>query len=572
MEEKETLGRGLREMMMLQPPRPPLLMRLLALLLCVLLVANPPVASARRSKKQPAAKKAPAAPAGGGGPPPGLTPQVMAQLRPVMEAAEGFAATGQKQRAIEQYLAALRLFPDFDMAHYNLGVTFEETGQFEESSMHYRHTLRLLPHGDPRRADVLSRLGQLSARLGELLTGPQHADQRLVALQEAETMLSEASELQPRNAQLRFSLGKVCGELGKGKQSIKHLTAALKSAPDHPPMQLQLGLALHRHGGAKRAEDAKRYLDAALTAEHADYHAQVGLQLREDMPERARAHFERALELDPKHSQATSTYYRLGAMLHLLGETEEEEALYERAVEAGVWKDAKQRPGYFAPGAQAQAAWPEADQWPELAAAISLLEAKHPTIKAELLQAMKGESGGGGGGGGGSAGEGEGEGLPPLLADEDTLGRLRTGAAAPHVRLPYCLLCACAYRGRIWSVPPLTILSCACLLHVTLPPPPPPPLLHVHVGIDNENLTDSGLWRQRIYMRNGLPLFEAGETGAEGASISFFLASDFHWRTQTALWHGRFSVRFPCGVPRDGQHSGRAPSRFAIIPPAYNRA
>lgn len=336
-----------------------------------------------------------------------------------MEEAEQHAAAGQKQRAIEQYLAALRVFPDFDMAHYNLGATFEETGQFEEASMHYRHTLQLLPQGDPRRVDVLTRLGQLSARLGELLIGPQHVDQRVRALEEAETMLSAASEAQPRNAQLRFSLGKVCGQLGKGKQAIKHLSAALKASPNHPPTQLQLGLALHHHGGAKRAEDASRHLDAALSADNADYHAQVGLQLREEMPERARAHFERALELNPKHSQATSTYYRLGAMLHLLGETEQEEALYKRAVQAGVWKDTKQRPGYFAPGAQVQAAWPDPDQWPDLAAAISLLEERHSIIKQELLLAMGREQG---------RGEGEEQAATGMKLSEDVLGSLKTGA------------------------------------------------------------------------------------------------------------------------------------------------
>lgn len=386
----------------------------LLLLLCLALAAEPPATSARRSKKQKAPSAAPVA-----GPPPGLTPQVMGQLRPLMEEAERYAATGQKQRAVEQYLAALRVFPDFDMAHYNLGVTFEETGQFEEASMHYRHTLRVLPQGDPRRTDVLVRLGKLSARLGELLTGPQHADQRLRALEEAETLLSEASESQPRNAQLRFSLGKVCGELGKGKQAIKHLSAALKASPNHPPTQLQLGLALHRHGGAKRAEDAKRYLDAALSADNADYHAQVGLQLREDMPDRARAHFERALELDPKHSQATSTYYRLGAMLHLLGETEQEEALYERAVQAGVWKDTKQRPGYFAPAAQVQTPWPDANEWPELAAGISLLEERHAVIKEELLLAMHQQE---------HEVEGEQSGVQAELSrSTDLIGNLKTG-------------------------------------------------------------------------------------------------------------------------------------------------
>ena len=416
----------------------------------------------------------------------------MAQLRPLMEEAERHAAAGQRQRAIEQYLAALRVFPDFDMAHYNLGVTFEETGQFEESSMHYRHTLRVLPQGDPRRVDVLSRLGQLSARLGELLTGPQHADQRVRALEEAETMLSEASEGQPRNAQLRFSLGKVCGELGKGKHAIKHLSAALKASPDHPPTQLQLGLALHRHGGAERAEDARRHLDAALSANNADYHAQVGLQLRDNMPDRARAHFERALELDPKHSQAPSTYYRLGAMLHLRGEIEEEEALYERAVQAGVWKDTKQRPGYFAPGAQVQAPWPDPNQWPDLVAAISLLEESHSIIKQELLEAMRREGGEG-------EGDGDGEKAAPevgLLISEDLMRSLKTGATC-NLLEPRCEL---HKSHRVWTN------VCAG---------------RRFAGVDNENLTDAGLWRQRIYMRNGLPLFEGGDTGAAGFRRAF---------------------------------------------------
>ena len=163
-------------------------------------------------------------------------------------------------------------------------------------------------------------------------------------------------------------------------------------------------------------------MDAALSADNADYHAQVGLQLRESMPDRARAHFERALELDPKHSQATSTYYRLGAMLHLLGETEEEEALYERAVQAGVWKDTKQRPGYFAAAAQVQSPWPEAKQWPGLLAAMSLLEERHSAIKGELLLAIHREQ----------QGEGEGEAEAGLSVSEDPMGSLKTGAM-PHL-------------------------------------------------------------------------------------------------------------------------------------------
>ena len=56
------------------------------LLLLGLLLSEP--TTARRAKKSATSK--PSAPSGSGArPPPGMTPQVMAQLRPIMDAAEG---------------------------------------------------------------------------------------------------------------------------------------------------------------------------------------------------------------------------------------------------------------------------------------------------------------------------------------------------------------------------------------------------------------------------------------------------------------------------------------------------
>ena len=110
-----------------------------------------------------------------------------------------------------------------------------------------------------------------------------------------------------------------------------------------------------------------------------------------------------------------------------------------------VWRDAKQRAGYFAAAARTQAAWPDPGPWPWLGEAIALLEAAHPTVRAELLRAAGAEEGA-------------------------ALSLQKSGMA---------------------------------------------------LGVDNENLTDSGLWRQRIFMRNGLPLFEDGETGAAGFEAAF---------------------------------------------------
>ena len=165
------------------------------LLLALLLLCDDTAARSKKKKKGRQAGAPSRAPAP-------LSREQMEGLRPLMEAAEAHAAAGAKQAAIEKYLAALELAPNFDMAHYNLATTFEETGQFEEASIHFRRTLGLLPQGDPRRIDVLSRLGQLSARLGELLTGPQHADQKRAALGEAEALLSEVATEQPTNGQV----------------------------------------------------------------------------------------------------------------------------------------------------------------------------------------------------------------------------------------------------------------------------------------------------------------------------------------------------------------------------------
>jgi tetratricopeptide (TPR) repeat protein len=142
----------------------------------------------------------------------------MLALQPLMLAAERFEKAGELPRAIDKYREALHVWPDFDMAHYNLALSLQESGRAAEAHAHFRRTLELLPPSPPppaqddaRRFDVLSHLGQLSAQMALALAAP--AGGRIGAgasqLREAGRQLRAALAMQPTHVGCREALGKV---------------------------------------------------------------------------------------------------------------------------------------------------------------------------------------------------------------------------------------------------------------------------------------------------------------------------------------------------------------------------
>ena len=53
--------------------------------------------------------------------------------------------TGRVQEAIQHYEQALRINPDYAVAHYNLGVALEQAGRMPEAIQHYEQALRIKP-------------------------------------------------------------------------------------------------------------------------------------------------------------------------------------------------------------------------------------------------------------------------------------------------------------------------------------------------------------------------------------------------------------------------------------------
>ena len=121
---------------------------------------------------------------------------------------------------------------------------------------------------------------------------------------------------------------------GRGAEALEQLRQSVALSPADPAAMVELALGLHRHaektgketlgGGADggASEELQATLDHAFRAAEppkgvakavaAQFHSQLGIKLRRELPHAARRHFERALSLDPGHASASTSYYHLG--------------------------------------------------------------------------------------------------------------------------------------------------------------------------------------------------------------------------------------------------------------------
>jgi len=172
---------------------------------------------------------------------------------------------GRLDEAVEQFRAALRANPQYELAHKNLADALVQKGRFDDAIRHYRESLRLEPRQEAvqyKLANVLHRQGDVDGaiacyvallrlkpdsavahfNLGTLLMSRNRLD-------EAVFEFREAIRLKPDVAEMHNNLGAALFKQGKTDQAILHYTEALRLKPDFA--------------------NARRNLDAAMQARHA---------------------------------------------------------------------------------------------------------------------------------------------------------------------------------------------------------------------------------------------------------------------------------------------------------------
>ncbi len=196
------------------------------------------------------------------------------------------AQKGRLDEAIRQYQEALRLDPGCTLAHFNLGNALADKGQIDEAIRQIREALRLKPDY----AEAYNNLGLVLNKKGQSDEAIRH--------------YQEALRLKPSYAEAHNNLAIALADKGQIDEAIRHYQEALRLKPDHAEARNNLGVALNKKG---QSDEAIRQYQEALRLKpgYAEAHNNLGIALaQKGQTDEAIRCFEQALRLKPDYASA----------------------------------------------------------------------------------------------------------------------------------------------------------------------------------------------------------------------------------------------------------------------------
>jgi tetratricopeptide (TPR) repeat protein len=148
--------------------------------------------------------------------------------------------SGQTDRAIDEFLAAIRLNPELRMAHSMLGDIYRNRGDYRDAMIHYQRLAELDPY-----------VSSNHYNLG--LT-----QQMLRLLEEAMESYHRSLALEPDDLNANMNLGTVYLALGRLDQAVNFLEKATRLNPRSAAAWMNLGVALDSRGSLVLAEATYR--------------------------------------------------------------------------------------------------------------------------------------------------------------------------------------------------------------------------------------------------------------------------------------------------------------------------
>ncbi|PSB54070.1 hypothetical protein C7B67_00590 [filamentous cyanobacterium Phorm 6] len=228
---------------------------------------------------------------------------------------------GRLEEAIAHYKQAIVLSPDLAGAHWNLGKVYHKHGDIEAAiacfqrtselnpqlvgaDFHFNLANRLFTQGKrdeaiesyekaiaikPDWAEAYGNIGSARSQQGDL-------DAAIVNYQ-------KAVALKPELEVLHFNLGNSFLQQNKYEEAITNYQNTLKIKPDWAEVHANLGSCFSMQG---RLEEALTSYQEALRLkpDRAEVYCRMGHIQKQDKPLEAIAHFEKAIECNPKLSEA----------------------------------------------------------------------------------------------------------------------------------------------------------------------------------------------------------------------------------------------------------------------------
>jgi tetratricopeptide (TPR) repeat protein len=218
---------------------------------------------------------------------------------------------GRHKEAEAAFREAVRLKPDYRVAHCNLGIALERQGRHKEAEAAYRQAIRIKPE-----------LPEAHNGLGVAL---QHQDRQ----REAEAAYRQAIRIKPDFPIAHNNLGAVLNAQGRQREAEAACRLAIRLRDDYPEAHYNLGKALAGLGRPREAEAAFREatrLKHNFPMAHCDLGTAIHAQGRF---REAEAAFREATRLKHDYPEA---HNRLGIALNAQGRPREAEPAFREAI------------------------------------------------------------------------------------------------------------------------------------------------------------------------------------------------------------------------------------------------
>jgi Tfp pilus assembly protein PilF len=139
------------------------------------------------------------------------------------------------RNGITLFTNAVKVSPDSEVVHNNLGVAFAKQGQYHEAINHYSKALGIRPHHLKARFNLGFALGK-TGRVDEAI---EH--------------FSKLLQMKPDYAEAHYNIGVALTQKGQVRQAVEHYTDALRIKPDYPEAYNELGICFASQGKINEA-------------------------------------------------------------------------------------------------------------------------------------------------------------------------------------------------------------------------------------------------------------------------------------------------------------------------------
>lgn len=231
-----------------------------------------------------------------------------------------FLETGRKhlqardfERAILDFRNAVQTAPEDAEPHYQLGLTYLESGHTQGAADELMSAVKLNP-----------RHFAAQLKVAEIMAGNENLDVVKQGREKAQEVLAAS----PNDADALRTLAVTELRLEDSDEAVQHLQQALAAVPQHLSSSMTLATLKLRANDAAGAEQV--LLKSAAAAPRSPEHALVLARFYQLVRKSAEAEkqFRRALELDPKYGPALTA---LGSLLYADGKRDQAEQMFQRA-------------------------------------------------------------------------------------------------------------------------------------------------------------------------------------------------------------------------------------------------